>query len=132
MKKILIEFYKLRQLSENQAFIDRFRGTFSKTDAVQSRVKMLEKLVLVQVDEVDTSALKLKFPPAARSGNYPVVVKDLHKKYFDKVIFKDANIVIERGEKVLSTISFRLCFLQISESFLRSATSRSGLLTLSQ
>jgi len=89
-----------KMIADNQAFIDRFKGTFSKTDAVQSRVKMLEKLTIVQVDEVDTSALKLKFPPAARSGNYPVVVKDLTKSYGDKLIFKDANIVIERGEKV--------------------------------
>ncbi|MEZ0005625.1 ATP-binding cassette subfamily F protein 3 [Flavobacterium sp. 28YEA47A] len=89
-----------KMIADNQAFIDRFRGTFSKTDAVQSRVKMLEKLVIVQVDEVDTSALKLKFPPAARSGNYPVVVKDLSKSYGDHVVFKDANIVIERGQKV--------------------------------
>jgi ATP-binding cassette, subfamily F, member 3 len=89
-----------RMIADNQTFIDRFKGTFSKTDAVQSRVKMLEKLVIVQVDEVDTSALKIKFPPAARSGNYPVIVKDLHKSYGEKVIFKDANIVIERGQKV--------------------------------
>jgi ATP-binding cassette subfamily F protein 3 len=61
---------------------------------------MLEKLVLVEVDEVDTSALKLKFPPSVRSGQYPVIVKDLHKSYGDKVIFKDANLVIERGQKV--------------------------------
>jgi ATP-binding cassette subfamily F protein 3 len=61
---------------------------------------MLEKLVIVQVDEVDNSALKLKFPPAARSGQYPVVVKELSKAYGDHVVFKDANIVIERGEKV--------------------------------
>ncbi|MEC4003952.1 ABC-F family ATP-binding cassette domain-containing protein [Flavobacterium sp. SUN052] len=89
-----------RMIADNQTFIDRFKGTFSKTDAVQSRVKMLEKLVIVQVDEVDTSALKLKFPPAARSGNYPVIVKDLEKSYGDHLIFKDANIVIERGDKV--------------------------------
>jgi ATP-binding cassette, subfamily F, member 3 len=87
-------------IAENQAFIDRFRGTFSKTDAVQSRVKMLEKLVLVEVDEVDSSALRLKFPPSVRSGQYPVVVKDLGKSYGDKEIFRDANIVIERGQKV--------------------------------
>ncbi len=87
-------------IADNQTFIDRFKGTFSKTDAVQSRVKMLEKLVLVQVDEVDNSALKLKFPPAARSGQYPVIVKDLEKSYGDHLIFKDANIVIERGDKV--------------------------------
>lgn len=87
-------------IAENQAFIDRFRGTFSKTESVQSRVKMLEKIVPIEVDEVDNSALKLKFPPSARSGQYPVVVKDLCKSYDDKVIFKDANIVIERGQKV--------------------------------
>jgi len=89
-----------RMIADNRTFIDRFKGTFSKTDAVQSRVKMLEKLVIVQVDEVDTSALKLKFPPAARSGQYPVIVKDLAKSYGDQVVFKDANMVIERGEKV--------------------------------
>ena len=89
-----------RMIADNQTFIDRFKGTFSKTDAVQSRVKMLEKLVIVQVDEVDNSALKLKFPPAVRSGNYPVIVKDLAKSYGEHLIFKDANIVIERGDKV--------------------------------
>ncbi|KQB43030.1 ABC-F family ATP-binding cassette domain-containing protein [Flavobacterium aquidurense] len=89
-----------KMIADNRAFIDRFKGTFSKTDAVQSRVKMLEKLVIVQVDEVDNSALKLKFPPAARSGQYPVVVKELSKSYGDHVVFKDANVVIERGEKV--------------------------------
>ncbi len=87
-------------IADNQAFIDRFRGTFSKTDAVQSRVKMLEKLVIVEVDEVDTSALKLKFPPAARSGQYPVIVKEMSKSYGDHVVFRDANVVIERGQKV--------------------------------
>ncbi|OCB77911.1 ABC-F family ATP-binding cassette domain-containing protein [Flavobacterium crassostreae] len=89
-----------KMIADNRTFIDRFKGTFSKTDAVQSRVKMLEKLVIVQVDEVDNSALKLKFPPAARSGQYPVIVKDLRKSYGDHVVFKDANLVIERGQKV--------------------------------
>lgn len=89
-----------KMIADNRAFIDRFKGTFSKTDAVQSRVKMLEKLDIVQVDEVDTSALRLKFPPAARSGQYPVVVKEMSKSYGDHVVFKDANIVIERGQKV--------------------------------
>ena len=89
-----------KMIADNQAFIDRFKGTFSKTDAVQSRVKMLEKLEIVQVDEIDTSALKLKFPPAVRSGNYPVIAKDLCKSYGEKEIFRDANIVIERGQKV--------------------------------
>ena len=87
-------------IADNQAFIDRFRGTFSKTESVQSRVKMLEKIVPIEVDEVDTSALKLKFPPSPRSGQYPVVVEGLTKKYGDHVVFKDANMVIERGQKV--------------------------------
>ena len=87
-------------IAENQAFIDRFRGTFSKTESVQSRVKMLEKIVPIEVDEIDTSALKLKFPPSPRSGQYPVVVEGLSKKYGDHVVFKDANMVIERGQKV--------------------------------
>ncbi len=89
-----------RMIADNQEFIDRFKGTFSKTLSVQSRVKMLEKIVPVQIDEIDTSALKLKFPPAIRSGQYPVIVKDLAKSYGDHLIFKDANIVIERGDKV--------------------------------
>ncbi len=87
-------------IAENQAFIERFRGTFSKTEQVQSRVRMLEKLELVEVDEVDTSALKLKFPPSPRSGQYPVIVEHLTKKYDEHVVFNDANLVIERGQKV--------------------------------
>lgn len=67
---------------------------------MQSRVRMLEKLVLVEVDEVDTSALRLKFPPSPRSGQYPVVVEDLSKSYGDHVVFQNANMVIERGQKV--------------------------------
>lgn len=87
-------------IAENQAFIERFRGTFSKTEQVQSRVRMLEKLEIIEVDEVDTSALKLKFPPSPRSGQYPVVVEELTKSYGDHVVFQDANMVIERGQKV--------------------------------
>ncbi|MFP9099139.1 ABC-F family ATP-binding cassette domain-containing protein [Flavobacterium sp. RHBU_24] len=87
-------------IAENQAFIERFRGTFSKTEQVQSRVRMLEKLVPIEVDEVDTSALRLKFPPSPRSGQYPVIVEGLNKSYGDHVVFKDANMVIERGQKV--------------------------------
>lgn len=89
-----------KYIADNQAFIDRFRGTFSKTDAVQSRVRMLEKIVPIEVDEIDTSALKLKFPPSVRSGQYPVIVRDLEKSYGNHLIFKDANLVIERGQKV--------------------------------
>ncbi len=89
-----------KMIAENQEFIDRFKGTFSKTNQVQSRVKMLEKLVLVEVDEVDNSALRLKFPPSPRSGQYPIVVEELTKKYGEHVVFNQANMVIERGQKV--------------------------------
>ena len=87
-------------IADTQQFIDRFKGTYSKTLQVQSRVKMLEKLEIIEVDEVDTSALRLKFPPAARSGNYPLIVSELSKSYGDHVVFKDASLSIERGEKV--------------------------------
>lgn len=87
-------------IADNMEFIERFKGTYSKTLQVQSRVKMLEKMEIVEVDEVDTSALKLKFPPAPRSGNYPVIVTDAEKKYDEHLVFKDANLTLERGEKV--------------------------------
>jgi ATP-binding cassette subfamily F protein 3 len=87
-------------IAENVQFIERFKGTYSKTLQVQSRVKMLEKLEIVQVDEVDNSALRLKFPPASRTGNYPLIVKELCKSYGNHEVFKDANLVVERGEKV--------------------------------
>src|SRR5687767_9487741 len=89
-----------KQIADIQEFIERFKGTYSKTLQVQSRVKMLEKIELIQVDEVDTSALNLKFPPAPRSGNYPVVTEGLTKKYGDHTVFKDATLTINRGEKV--------------------------------
>ncbi|WP_417354889.1 ABC-F family ATP-binding cassette domain-containing protein [Flavobacterium sp.] len=89
-----------KMIAENMEFIERFKGTYSKTLQVQSRVKMLEKLELVEVDEVDTSALRLKFPPSPRSGQYPVVVNELSKSYGDHVVFKDASMVIERGQKL--------------------------------
>ena len=85
---------------ETTEFIDRFKGTYSKTNQVQSRVKMLEKMQLVEIDEVDTSVLRLKFPTSPRSGQYPVVISDLSKKYDEHVVFNNANLVIERGEKV--------------------------------
>ncbi|WP_192822686.1 ABC-F family ATP-binding cassette domain-containing protein [Rufibacter sp. LB8] len=89
-----------KEIADIQGFIDRFKGTYSKTLQVQSRVKMLEKIEIIQVDEVDTSALNLKFPPAPRSGNYPVIVEELTKKYGDHTVFKDASLTIERGEKI--------------------------------
>jgi ATP-binding cassette subfamily F protein 3 len=87
-------------IAETTEFIERFKGTYSKTLQVQSRVKMLEKLDIIEVDEVDNSALRLKFPPAPRSGSYPVVITDLQKSYDDHVVFRDVNVTIERGEKV--------------------------------
>jgi ATP-binding cassette, subfamily F, member 3 len=89
-----------RFIADNQEFIDRFKGTYSKTLQVQSRVKMLEKLEVIEVDEVDNSALRLKFPPSPRSGNYPVIVEELTKAYGQHVVFEKASMVIERGQKV--------------------------------
>ena len=87
-------------ITDTQNFIDRFKGTYSKTNQVNSRERMLEKLDIIEIDEVDTSSLKLRFPPSARSGDYPVIAKDLSKKYEDHVVFKDASMSIARGEKV--------------------------------
>ena len=87
-------------ISDTRDFIERFKGTYSKTLQVQSRVKMLEKLDIIEVDEIDTSALRLKFTVAEKSGQYPIVVSELSKQYEDHIVFKDANMVIERGQKV--------------------------------
>lgn len=89
-----------KEIADITAFIERFKGTYSKTLQVQSRVKMLEKFEIVEVDEVDTSALNLKFPPAPRSGNYPVIVADMTKKYGEHVVFNDVSLTIARGEKI--------------------------------
>lgn len=89
-----------KMIAETKEFIERFKGTYSKTLQVQSRVKMLEKLELVEVDEVDTSALKLRFPPAPRSGTYPIIAENVSKSYDGKLIFNNVNFTVERGEKV--------------------------------
>lgn len=89
-----------KMIAETKEFIERFKGTYSKTLQVQSRVKMLEKLELLEVDEEDTSALRLKFPPSPRSGSYPVIVEDLSKHYGDHEVFNHAGFTIQRGEKV--------------------------------
>lgn len=100
-----------KMIQETKDFIERFKGTYSKTFQVQSRIKMLEKLELVEVDEEDTSRLRLKFPPAVRSGAYPVIMDDVGKKFPKrghenqddtevKTIFEHANLTIERGDKV--------------------------------
>ncbi|WP_293672614.1 ABC-F family ATP-binding cassette domain-containing protein [uncultured Parabacteroides sp.] len=89
-----------KMIAETREFIERFKGTYSKTNQVQSRVRMLEKLELIEVDEEDTSALNLRFPPAPRSGSYPVITTELGKAYGDHRVFSDVSITIERGDKV--------------------------------
>ena len=89
-----------KMIQETKDFIERFKGTYSKTFQVQSRVKMLEKLELVEVDEEDTSALRLKFPPSPRSGQYPVMMDGVGKAFDDKRIFSNVGLTIERGDKV--------------------------------
>ena len=89
-----------KMIQETKDFIERFKGTYSKTFQVQSRVKMLEKLELIEVDEEDTSQLRLKFPPSPRSGSYPVQADGVGKSFDDKLVFQNASFTIERGEKV--------------------------------
>jgi ATP-binding cassette subfamily F protein 3 len=89
-----------KMIAETKQFIERFKGTYSKTLQVQSRVKMLDKLEIIEVDEVDRSALKLKFPPSPRSGSYPVITDNISKSYDDHLVFSNASLTIERGEKV--------------------------------
>ena len=89
-----------KQIAEAKEFIERFKGTYSKTYQVQSKVKWLEKLDIVEVDEEDTSALRLKFPPCPRSGNYPVIAETAGKSYDGKTVFSNASFTIHRGDKV--------------------------------
>ena len=89
-----------KMIRETKEFIERFKGTYSKTLQVQSRVKMLDKLELIEVDDEDTSALRLKFPPSPRSGSYPVQAEGVGKAFGEKRVFANASFTIERGEKV--------------------------------
>lgn len=89
-----------RVIAEAQDFINRFRYKPTKSNQVQSRVKMLKKMEIIQVDEEDTSSLRLKFPPASRSGDYPVICEDVSKSYGEQKIFSGVNMTIERGQKV--------------------------------
>ena len=89
-----------KMIQETKDFIERFKGTYSKTLQVQSRVKMLEKIDIIEVDEEDTSALRLKFPPSPRSGQYPVIMDGVGKAFGEKRIFSGATLTIERGDKV--------------------------------
>ena len=97
-----VKAYKEQQrfIADNTAFIERFRGTYSKTNQVNSREKMLEKLEIIEIDEVDNSSLNLSFPPARRSGDYPVAADNLTKKYGTHTVFKNTSFSIARGEKV--------------------------------
>ncbi len=89
-----------KMIQETKDFIERFKGTYSKTLQVQSRVKMLEKLEIIEVDEEDTSALRLKFPPSPRSGQYPVITDGVGKAFGDKRIFSNVTLTVERGDKI--------------------------------
>ncbi|MCM1313724.1 MAG: ABC-F family ATP-binding cassette domain-containing protein [Bacteroides sp.] len=89
-----------KEIAETQAFIERFRYKPSKSNQVQSRVKQLEKIVPIEIDEVDTSMLRLKFPPCLRSGDYPVICDEVGKRYGAHNVFSGVNLTIKRGEKV--------------------------------
>ena len=89
-----------KMIADNQDFIERFRGTFSKTNQVQSRVRMLEKLEILEVDEVDASHLRLRFPASPRSGNFPVIADNVSKSYDNHIVFSNASFTVNRGERV--------------------------------
>lgn len=89
-----------KQIADIEDFIERFRYKATKAVQVQSRIKQLEKIVPIEVDEVDNSRLRLKFPPASRSGDFPLIVEDVGKRYGDHQVFDHAEFTIRRGEKV--------------------------------
>ncbi len=89
-----------KQIQETEAFIERFRYKATKSNQVQSRIKQLEKIDRIEVDEVDNSRLNLKFPPAPRSGSYPVVAEGLSKSYGERCVLADVTMTLHRGEKV--------------------------------
>lgn len=89
-----------KEIADTKAFIERFRYQATKAVQVQQRIRQLEKIVPIEIDEVDTSALRLKFPPCLRSGDYPVICDEVAKNYGDHNIFHHVNLTIKRGEKV--------------------------------
>ncbi|MCF0193201.1 MAG: ABC-F family ATP-binding cassette domain-containing protein, partial [Prevotella sp.] len=89
-----------KEIADIKAFIERFRYQATKAVQVQQRIKQLEKIVPIEIDEVDTSALRLKFPPAERSGDYPVICDEVRKDYGSHTVFDRVNLTIKRGEKV--------------------------------
>ena len=89
-----------KKLADTEAFIERFRYKATKSSQVQSRIKQLEKIERIEVDEVDTAMLNLKFPPAPHSGSYPIIAEEVSKRYGDHLIFEHVNFTLRRGEKV--------------------------------
>lgn len=89
-----------KQIQQTEKFIERFRYKATKSVQVQSRIKQLEKIEMIEVDEVDNSRLNLKFPPAPRSGDYPVICENVGKTYGNHIVFSGINLTIKRGEKV--------------------------------
>lgn len=89
-----------KEIADTKAFIERFRYKATKAVQVQQRIRQLEKIVPIEIDEVDTSALRLKFPPCLRSGDYPVICEDVEKSYGEQNVFSNVNLTIKRGEKV--------------------------------
>ncbi len=89
-----------KEIADIKAFIDRFRYQATKAVQVQQRIRQLEKIVPIEVDEVDNSAMHLKFPPCLRSGDYPVITDSLRKAYGERIVFSDVSLTIKRGEKV--------------------------------
>jgi ATP-binding cassette, subfamily F, member 3 len=89
-----------KQIQDTEDFIERFRYKATKSVQVQSRIKQLQKVERIEIDEEDNSSLRLKFPPASRSGSYPIICEDVKKQYGQRVVFHDVNLTINRGEKV--------------------------------
>ncbi|MGI6073888.1 MAG: ABC-F family ATP-binding cassette domain-containing protein [Fermentimonas sp.] len=89
-----------KKIKDTEAFIDRFRYKPSKSNQVQSRIKQLKKIETIEIDEVDNSRLRLHFPPAPRSGSYPLIVENMSKSYGDHLVLRDVSLTLERGEKV--------------------------------
>nr|WP_320059902.1 ABC-F family ATP-binding cassette domain-containing protein [uncultured Bacteroides sp.] len=89
-----------KQIQDTEDFIERFRYKATKSVQVQSRIKQLQKIERIEIDEEDNSSLRLKFPPASRSGSYPIICEDVKKQYGQRVVFHDVNLTINRGEKV--------------------------------
>ncbi len=89
-----------KEIADTKAFIERFRYQATKAVQVQQRIRQLEKIVPIEVDDIDTSALRLKFPPCQRAGDYPVICEEVGKKYGDHTVFQNVDLIIKRGEKV--------------------------------